>query len=85
MLRLLTNKLWREYNHHEVLIHTAAARRASLMNIQTTQQRKEVTTLDADVPLLRPTLIRLNVSELRLFKTQADRFEARHFGLLGAV
>lgn len=55
------------------------------MNTQTIQQRKEVTTLDADVPLLRPTLIRFNVSELRMFKTQADRFNARHFGLLGAV
>jgi hypothetical protein len=41
--------------------------------------------LDADVPLLRPTLIRFNVSELRLFKTQADRSLARHFELLGAV
>jgi hypothetical protein len=55
------------------------------MNIHTIQQRKEVTTLDADVPLLRPTLIRFHVSGLRLFKTQADRFEARHFGLLDAV
>ena len=55
------------------------------MNTYTIQQRKEVTTLDADVPLLRPTLIRFNVSELRLFKTQADRFNARHFGSLGAV
>lgn len=55
------------------------------MNTQTIQQRKEVTTLDADVPLLRPTLIRFNVSELRMFKTQADRFNARHFGLLGTV
>ncbi len=48
-------------------------------------QRKEVTTLDADVPLLRPPLIRFNVSELRMFKAQADRVSARHFGLLGAV
>jgi len=55
------------------------------MNTHTIQQRKEVTTLDADVPLLRPTLIRFNVSELRLFKTQADRSLARHFELLGAV
>jgi hypothetical protein len=55
------------------------------MNTNTIQQRKEVTTLDADVPLLRPTLIRFNVSELRLFKTQADRSLARHFELLGAV
>ena len=55
------------------------------MNTHTIQQRKEVTTLDADVPLLRPTLIRFNVSEMRLFKTQADCFNARRFGLLGAV
>ena len=55
------------------------------MNTQTIQQRKEVTTLDADVPLLRPTLIRFNVSEMRMFKTQVDRFNARHFGLFGAV
>jgi len=55
------------------------------MNTHTIKQRKEVTTLDADVPLLRPTLIRFNVSELRMFKTQADLFNARHFGLLGAV
>ena len=55
------------------------------MNTHTIQQRKEVTTLDADVPLLRPTLIRFNVSELRLFKTQVKRFNACHFGLLDAV
>ena len=85
----MTRKLGREYNHPEVLIYTAAppwrGRRTLLMNTHTIQQRKEVTTLDADVPLLRPTLIRFNVSELRLFKTQADSFNARHFGLLGAV
>jgi len=55
------------------------------MNTYTTEQRKEVTTLDADVPLLRPTLIRFNVSELRMFKTQADGFSARHFCWLSAV
>jgi hypothetical protein len=55
------------------------------MNTHTIQQRKEVTTLDADVPLLRPTLIRFKLSELRMFKTKADVFNARHFGLLGAV
>ena len=85
MFSPLTNKRRREYNHFEVLLHTAAARRASLMNTHTIQQRKEVITLDADVPLLRPTLIRFNVSEMRLFKTQADCFNARRFGLLGAV
>ena len=78
MFRLLTNKRRQEYNHLEVLIHTA-------MNTHIIQQRKEVTTLDADVPLLRPTLIRFNVSEMRMFKTQVDRFNARHFGLFGAV
>ena len=55
------------------------------MNTHILQQRKEVTPLDADVPLLGSTLIRFNVSELRMFHTQADRFRARHFGLLGAV
>lgn len=37
------------------------------MNIHHTQHRKEVTALDADVPLLRPSLIRFNVSETRMF------------------
>jgi hypothetical protein len=55
------------------------------MNTNHISQRKEVTTLDADVPLWRPPLIRFNVSELRMFKAQADRVDARHFGLLGAV
>ena len=55
------------------------------MNTYTTEQRKEVTTLDADVPLLRPTLIRFNVSELRMFQTQVDGFNARHFGWLAMV
>lgn len=85
MFRLLTDKLWREYNHLEVLIHTAAVRHASLMNKHTIQQRKEVTTLDADVPIWRPTLIRFNVSELRVFQTQVDRFNARHLGWLATV
>ncbi|HET9912042.1 MAG TPA: hypothetical protein VFQ13_09150 [Anaerolineales bacterium] len=55
------------------------------MNTNHISQRKEVTTLDADVPLVRPPLIRFNVSELRMFKAQANRVDARHFGLLGAV
>jgi hypothetical protein len=55
------------------------------MNTHIIQQRKEVTTLDADVPLWGPTLIRFNVSELRRFQTQAARFHARHFGLLVTV
>lgn len=55
------------------------------MNTNHISQRKEVTTLDADVPLLRPSLIRLKVSELRMFKGQVGRVRARHFGLFGAV
>jgi hypothetical protein len=58
---------------------------ASLMNTHTIQQRKEVTTLDADVPLWGPTLIRFNVSELRMFQTQVDGFNARHFAWLVTV
>jgi hypothetical protein len=48
------------------------------MNRNHTQHRKEVTALDADVPLLRPSLIRFTLSELRLFKGNADRVGARH-------
>ena len=55
------------------------------MNTYTIPQRKEATTLDADVPLLRPALTRINVSELRMFNTQADGFRARHFFWLRAV
>jgi hypothetical protein len=55
------------------------------MNTHTIQQRKEVTTLDADVPLCRPTLIRFNVSELRMFQTQVDDFNARRFTWLATV
>ena len=55
------------------------------MNTHTIPQRKEVTTLDADVPLWRPTLIRFNVSELRMFQTQVDGFNARHFAWLATV
>ena len=55
------------------------------MNTITILQRKDVTALDADVPLLRPSLIRFNVSELRMFKTQADRVDARQFCFLRAV
>ena len=95
MFCLLTSKLRREYNHLEVLLYTAAPlgrgrraslirRIASLMNTYPTEQRKEVTALDADVPLLRSALIRFNVSRLRMFKTQADRLDARHFELIGA-
>ncbi|HLO17836.1 MAG TPA: hypothetical protein VK206_23600 [Anaerolineales bacterium] len=55
------------------------------MNLNHTQHRKEVTALDADVPLLRPSLIRFNVSELRMFKRKADCVEARHLYFFGAV
>jgi hypothetical protein len=48
------------------------------MNTNTIQKGKEVTALDADVPLLRPSLIRFNVSELRMFKQQADGALKRH-------
>jgi len=49
------------------------------MNAKHPTQRKEVTALDADVPLLRPSLIRFKLSELRLFQVEADRLQARHF------
>ena len=66
----LTDKQRQEYNHHEVLMTTNHI-----------PQRKEVTPLDADVPLLRPALIHFNVSELRSFQAVTDRVDARHFGL----
>jgi hypothetical protein len=69
----LTGKEAREYNRHEVR-----------MNINTISQRKEVTALDADVPLLRPSLIRFNVSELRMLKKEADCARACHL-LLRAI
>lgn len=43
------------------------------MNTKQPTQRKEVTALDADVPLLRPSLIRFHLSELRLLQSQANR------------
>jgi hypothetical protein len=49
-----------------------------LMNTQHLTRRKEVTALDADVPLLRPSLIRFNSSELRLLQSQVDRPDACH-------
>ena len=55
------------------------------MNTKHPTQRKEVTALDADVPLLRPLMIRFKLSELRLFPDKADRVQARHlFGLHAA-
>ena len=55
------------------------------MNTEHSTQRKEVTTLDADVPLSRSSLIRFNLSELRLFQNQASRLRARHLFALGAA
>ena len=53
-----------------------------MMNINHSTERKDVTALDADVPLLRPSWIRFKLSELRLFQCEADRFHVRHrFGL----
>jgi hypothetical protein len=48
------------------------------MNINHSTPRKEVTALDADVPLLRPSSIRTQLTELRLFQYEADRPLARH-------
>jgi hypothetical protein len=73
MIPPLTKGEAREYNRHE-----------ARMNTNTIQKRKEVTTLDADVPLLRPALTVYNVSELRMFKQKADAGLARHI-LSGAV
>jgi hypothetical protein len=70
----LTNKKAREYNRLQVL-----------MNRNHTQHRKEVTALDADVPLLRPSLICFKLSELRLFKRKAECVYARQLRSLGAV
>jgi len=47
------------------------------MNTYHSTQRKEMTSLDADVPLVRPSLIRLTFSELRLLRTLSGRFRAR--------
>ena len=52
------------------------------MNTDHPTSRKEVTAVDADVPLVRPSSIRFKLSELRLFKHDADRRHGRHlFGL----
>ena len=55
------------------------------MNTTHPTPRKEVTAVDADVPLVRPSLIRFNLSELRLFQHVADRSHARHLLRLGAA
>jgi len=51
------------------------------MNTFHTTQRKEVTTLD-DVPLVRPSLIRFNVSELRNSQVSTSRSNTGHFLLI---
>jgi hypothetical protein len=48
------------------------------MNTTHLTQRKEVTALDADVPLLHALSIRTQLPELRLFQYEADRVLARH-------
>ena len=53
------------------------------MHTKHSTQTKEVTALDADVPLLRPSLIRFKLSELRLFHNETDRPHARHLLELG--
>jgi hypothetical protein len=53
-----------------------------MLNTNHLTQRKDVTALDADVPLLHPSSIHFKLSELRLFQCEADRFHVRHrFGL----
>ena len=54
------------------------------MNARHLTQRKEVAALDADVPLLRPSLIRSHLSDPRLFQADADHRLARHFFALRA-
>jgi len=49
------------------------------MNKTHSTQRKEVTTLDDDVPLVRQPLIRFNVSELRSSYGFISRSNACHF------
>lgn len=55
------------------------------MNTKHPIQRKEVTAVDADVPLSRSSMIRSTLSELRLFSSEADRLTARHLFELRAV
>jgi hypothetical protein len=43
------------------------------MNMNLIRHEKDVIALDADDHLLRPTLIRLTVSELRLLQVRVDR------------
>lgn len=53
------------------------------MNSYPSTQRKEVTTLD-DVPLVRSSLIRFNVSELRTSQGYSSRSSVRHLLLRAA-
>ena len=55
------------------------------MNTHHLTQRKEVTALDADVPLSRSSLIQFNLSNLRLQQARVDRPNARHVFALHAV
>jgi hypothetical protein len=59
--------------------------RKAFMNTQHPTQRKEVTAVDSDVPLLRSSLNRFTLSELRLFPVEADRHYARHLFALRMV
>jgi hypothetical protein len=54
------------------------------MNINLMQNGKEVIALDADDHLLRPVMIRLNFSELRLFPMQVDCVRMRCIPMLHA-
>lgn len=57
--------------------HVRSIKRTASMNTSYLN-RKEVTALDADVPLLRRLPIRLNSFELRLLQAQVDCPHARH-------
>ena len=59
--------------------------RKVFMNTHHLTQRKEVTALDADVPLSRSSLIRFHLSNLRLQQARADRPNARHVFTLRAA
>jgi hypothetical protein len=59
--------------------------RKVLMNTHHLTQRKEVTALDADVPLSRSSLIRFHLSNLRLQQARVDYPYARHVFTLHAA
>ncbi len=58
--------------------HDRSIKLKASMNVFHPTQRKEVTALDADVPLLRRLPIRLNLSGLRLLQAQVDCPSACH-------